>query len=160
MSVLLVPAITLEWNNVQRQDDLRQRTNILRVAWHLSPLSLHKLLQDEAQRKAEDMVAFHRYGHENSDGIRGAEQTLTAGIAWSLFGENICAGAGESQQALDAWVPSPDHYKNLSKAGYTHQGVGTATEPVGATYLNARDGSTFNAAKGFRFWVHFFVALR
>jgi uncharacterized protein YkwD len=75
----------------------------------------------------------------HTDPERGdlAARMRTAGVRWRLLAENLfeqrgCADA--VQCAVDGWLNSPGHKRNLLDAHYTDTGIGIASNKRGTVY--------------------------
>lgn len=86
-------------------------------------LSWNDKLQGAAARHSSDMASRNFFSHTGSDGSNAGTRITQAGYAWRTWGENIAAGYGTVQAAVDGWMASPGHCANLMKPAFRHMGV-------------------------------------
>jgi len=79
-----------------------------------------------ANRHSQDMANFDYFSHIGSDSSSVGERTREAGYQWTHVGENIGAGYSGAKAALDAWLASEGHCKNLMSQEFTEIGVACA----------------------------------
>jgi uncharacterized protein YkwD len=99
-------------------------TNVERRKAGCGPLSTDANLTVSAGRHAEDMVARHFFDHVNPDGQDPFERMAAAGFHGSAMAENIAMGYDSPQAAVDGWMNSDGHRKNILNCGYNRLGVG------------------------------------
>jgi uncharacterized protein YkwD len=102
------------------------RANAERTAAGLPPLSLDPRLNEAAQRHAEDMLLRSYYDHSSLDGGGPSDRVRKSGYAPRLTAENIARGPLSVDEAMDNWLSSRDHRRNLLHPGFTDLGVGIA----------------------------------
>lgn len=78
---------------------------------------------------ARDMAANDFLGHAGSDGRRVDRRASDAGYEWRAIGENVGAGARDVAQAVDHWLGSPDHCRNMLNGDYSEFGAACARAP-------------------------------
>lgn len=106
--------------------EMLERVNAERRAAGLAPLAADPRLDVAAQRHAEDMLARTYYSHNNPEGLTPRQRLLEAGFDAVTVGENIAAGHLTAAAAMDAWLHSSGHRRNILEPGVTHLGVGLA----------------------------------
>lgn len=79
-----------------------------------------------ANRHSQDMANFDYFSHIGSDSSSVGERTREAGYQWKNVGENIGAGYSGAKAALEAWLASEGHCKNLMSQEFTEVGVACA----------------------------------
>ncbi len=76
-----------------------------------------------AQRHAKDMAANNFFEHTGSDGSSFAQRVGEAGYDWQFVGENIAFGYPDAETALNSWLESPHHCRNIMNPDYREMGV-------------------------------------
>jgi uncharacterized protein YkwD len=107
------------------------RTNALRGSYGIRALQEHDTLTQKAEAWAQHMAATGKLSHSNlSDGL--------GGLSWKALGENV----GYSSPTADTlktihnlFVSSAPHRANLLNSGFTHMGVGVATDSRGRVWV-------------------------
>jgi len=79
-----------------------------------------------AQAHSSDMLANNFYSHENRRGQSPFDRLSAAGVGFARAAENISRGQTTAQQALNTWLGSSGHRRNIEECRYTHHGVGLA----------------------------------
>lgn len=82
-----------------------------------------------ARAHARDMAANDFLGHAGSDGRRVDRRASDAGYEWRAIGENVGAGARNVAQAVDHWLGSPAHCRNMLNGDYGEFGAACARAP-------------------------------
>lgn len=90
-------------------------------------LKVDEGVEDIALIKSKDMVDNNYFAHESPTLGLYSDLLKKAGISYRAAGENLVAGYTTAESAVDAWMNSPGHKKNLLNPVYTHTGVGTYT---------------------------------
>lgn len=116
--------------------EMLSRVNDVRRRARLSPLVASPLLDRVSQEHAEDMLARSYSGHRTPEGL-GPSDRARAGGYRSGIGENIVEQRFSAEEALDAWLRSPDHRRNILDPGCREMGLGLA---MGAGYDAAPGG--------------------
>jgi uncharacterized protein YkwD len=62
------------------------------------------------------------------------DRLAAAGYVWQAYGENLALGQTDAVRAVDSWMHSSGHRKNLLNAEFTELGVGYATDRQGRPY--------------------------
>ena len=121
--------------------DVLARANAERAAAGLSPLALDPRLNAAAQAHAEDMLLRSYYNHSTPEGAGAAARVRKSGYPARLVGENIARGPFTVPEAMDNWMASREHRRNLLHPGFTHLGVGIAVgrNSIGNTVLWVQD---------------------
>lgn len=105
--------------------EMLSRVNEVRRRSGLPPLAPNPLLDRVSQEHAEDMLRRSYSGHRTPEGLspsdRAEEDGYHAGI-----GENIVEQRFSVQEALDAWLGSPGHRRNLLDPACRELGLGLA----------------------------------
>jgi len=93
------------------------------------PLRWSSTLAEISLQHAEDMARHNYFSHTGRDGSDPAQRVKRAGYDYRATGENIAAGQMKPEDALKAWLNSPDHCANLMNPAYTEMGVAFAIDP-------------------------------
>lgn len=102
-------------------------TNVERLKHNLRPLSYLQACNDMAQEQSDDMSRHNYFSHTRpaADGRPGEsfmERARRFGLQRGV-GENI-AMTRTAARALEMWMKSPGHRRNILNPSYTHLGVG------------------------------------
>jgi uncharacterized protein YkwD len=116
--------------------EMLERVNAVRRRAGLAPLVANPLLDRVAQKHAEDMLARSYFGHRTPEGMGPSERALAAGYP-SGIGENLVEQRFSVEEALEAWLSSPGHRRNILDPGCRDMGLGLA---VGEGYDAAPGG--------------------
>jgi uncharacterized protein YkwD len=108
------------------------RTNALRSSVGVAPLQQNDVLTRKAEEWAQHMAATGQLAHSNlSDGVES--------LNWTALGENVAYSSpnGDTLAAIhDLFVASAGHRANLVNSGFTHMGVGVATDRSGTVWVS------------------------
>lgn len=119
-----------------------EQTNSFRKEHDLQPLETAELLHKTARDFADYMARTDRYGH-HADGRSPAERARRKEYPFCLIAENIAyAFATEgfetkelASDAVEGWIDSPPHRRNMLKEHVTEIGVAVAqSEQTGVFY--------------------------
>lgn len=116
--------------------DLLARVNGVRRDAGLPALASSPLLDRVSQEHAEDMLARSYSGHRTPEGLGPSERARADGYR-SGIGENIVEQRFSVEEALEAWLGSPGHRRNILDPGCREMGLGLA---VGEGYDAAPGG--------------------
>jgi uncharacterized protein YkwD len=116
--------------------EMLSRVNDVRRRAGLPPLAPNPLLDRISQEHAEDMLARSYFGHRTPEGLGPSERARADGYRPGI-GENLVEQRFSVEEALEAWLGSPDHRRNILDPGCRTLGVGLA---VGAGYDAAPGG--------------------
>ncbi len=116
--------------------EMLARVNGFRRRASLPPLAANPLLDRVSQAHAEDMLRRSYFGHRSPEGLSPSERAWARGYR-SGIGENLVEQRFSAKEALDAWLDSPNHRRNILDPGCREVGLGLA---VGAGYDAAPGG--------------------
>ncbi|HKI01388.1 MAG TPA: CAP domain-containing protein [Thermoanaerobaculia bacterium] len=121
--------------------EMLARVNAERAAAGQPPLSLESRLNAAAQSHAEDMLLRSYYSHASLEGSGPGDRVRKSGYTARMSGENIARGPLSVAEAMDNWMASQEHRRNLLHSGFTELGVGVAVgrNSVGYTVLWVQD---------------------
>lgn len=110
-------------------------TNRVRAEHGLGPLRTDPGLVRAARAHAAENAARGVLDHGSPDPDRDtpAERVARAGVALVEIGENLARIPGDAAaaRAVEGWLASPPHRRNLLDPTFTHVGFGTAAGPGG-----------------------------
>jgi uncharacterized protein YkwD len=96
----------------------RERIGCEALEWHAAAAVI-------AQARSADMYRRNYFDHETPDGRTFIHDLEDAGIeAWGSVAENIALTLAGPASALELWLDSRPHRRNLESCTYTHQALG------------------------------------
>lgn len=125
----------------QARADMLARVNAERATAGLPPMVLDERLNEAAQRHAEDMLLRSYYNHNSLEGRGPGDRVRKSGYAPRIVAENIARGPFTVGEAMDNWMQSREHRRNLLHPAFRDLGVGIAVgkSSVGYTVLWVQD---------------------
>ena len=83
-----------------------------------------------AQIHAEQMARAEQMAHDLPGAAypHSEDRLAAAKYRWTAYGENVAMGQSSAAHALDSWMHSPGHRKNILNPVYTELGVGYAVD--------------------------------
>lgn len=120
----------------ERIASLLALANAQRAKAGVAGLRADPKLMKAAQAQAEQAAAAGRMQHVLPDARYPSPQDrLDAfGYPWQAFAENIAYGHPDAAAAIDAWMKSTGHRKNLLNPTFTELGTGYAIDAAGRPY--------------------------
>jgi uncharacterized protein YkwD len=113
--------------------------NKLRTDAGLEALMWNEQLSNLARVHSQDMAEQKFFSHRGSDGSMVDDRADKLGVAnWSAIGENIAFLRGydeAARSAVERWMESPAHKKNLLDKRWKETGMGVAILPDGTYYF-------------------------
>lgn len=102
----------------------------------LEPLQANYQLMKAAQTLADQAVALDTLAHvlPGARYPKPEDRLRAVGYSWRAFAENIAYGQRTTEAAVEAWMKSPGHRKNLLSPAYTELGTGYAVDASGRPY--------------------------
>lgn len=79
-------------------------------------------LRDAARSHTQDMADTNFFSHSGSDGLQVSDRVTAQGYDWRTVGENIAAGQDTAAQAMDGWIKSAGHCRNIMNPEYVDFG--------------------------------------
>ncbi len=119
----------------QMEAKIRVRINQIRQQYNLEPLSHNDQLAQVARQYSQQMSAQDFFSHTSPDGKTPATRVKSVGVTYRLVGENLfkCTNIPEPvPAAVQGWMDSPGHRKNILRSEYQETGIGVWRE--GNTY--------------------------
>ena len=145
LSLCLSPAAAAQTDPAT---ELYQLINQVRLNAGLTPLAKSTLLQQAAQRHADDLMQKGTAIHAGSDGSNYQQRIREAGYrAWNdglLVNEAIWLGLGSPSDAAKWLLSDPEAHAMFLEQPYREMGVGYAADDQGIHYLVV----TFGARPG------------
>ena len=132
VAVLVIAAVIVVWSQPATAADpsaesaFVARINSLRESKGLAPLQVDSELVGIARRWTDRMVANGHISH-NPNLAGDVDED------WVKLGENVGVG-NDVDQLMDAFIASPEHYKNLVDPDYGYIGVGVSYDDTGRMY--------------------------
>lgn len=80
-------------------------------------------LEEAAVDKSFDMYRNNYFDHSSPNGEKLADQLKTINYNWQTIGENLAQGPTSVSQAVETWLKSEGHCKNIMKPEFTHMGA-------------------------------------
>lgn len=109
--------------------------NGARIAEGLAPYAMNPLLTASAQTHSEYQRDTGQITHTGPDEARPYDRALAAGYPASRVNENIYAGIGGPEKAVEWWLTADEpHRHNVLHPTLREVGVGAATNAQGTTY--------------------------
>lgn len=110
-------------------NEVAELVNEYRISQGLPPMTRVSLLDKAAFAKARNLVSSGVFTHRGG-AVYGIEY-FANGLGYRLndyrlLGENLICGAIEPQHALDAWLQSALHRKNILEPNFSEYGMGFA----------------------------------
>jgi len=116
-------------------DSVLTLVNQERAQYNTSPLTLNNLLTSSAESHARDMLRREYFSHvsPNSKGFKDrikqtgyldVNQATCNCVGWSgSVGENIAKGQPTAKTAMQGWMESPGHRKNILSSDFEEIGI-------------------------------------
>lgn len=79
-------------------------------------------LQTAAFNHSRDMASYNFFSHTGSDGLGAGDRINAAGYSWRSYAENIAAGHRTATGAMESWLASPGHCKNIMSPSVVEMG--------------------------------------
>lgn len=108
------------------RQEMLERINTLRREAGRPPLTLEPRLTTSAQAHADDMLTRTYYSHVTPEGTPPRQRMLAAGYSGEIVAENIAAGQTSVELAVDAWMHSTEHRRNILDPRFQEIGIGMA----------------------------------
>lgn len=112
--------------------------NAERAKRGLSTLAPDARLAAVARAHSLDMARRGYMGHVSPEGLGPDDRAREAGIAFRQFAENVASNLHAEDPvatAVEGWMESRGHRKNILEAKYTRTGVGVAVADDGVVYF-------------------------
>jgi uncharacterized protein YkwD len=103
--------------------------NAVRAKGGCGPLTLNKQLMATAESHARNMAEDDFFGHRDKNGKNFPTRVRAQGYRLSLAAENIAAGQKTPEEAVQAWMNSPGHRKNVLNCKFRETGIAMVYQP-------------------------------
>mmetsp|Transcript_61661 Transcript_61661/g.170553 ORF Transcript_61661/g.170553 Transcript_61661/m.170553 type:complete len:740 (-) Transcript_61661:213-2432(-) len=116
--------------------DLLLFTNEERRRQGLSELRYNKELEKAAQRHAGDMAKNNYFSHDGLNGSDLKDRVATTEYRYTNVGENLFwrTPDNDPSYAVQGWMESQSHRKNMLDPQFTEIGLGYAVDPTNAKH--------------------------
>lgn len=122
------PALSIkqqELVNAANERQIHDITNVIRFRYKLPLLKLNETAAKVARSHSDDMENNQFFDHVSATtGLNPFQRLQQAGVKYQLAGENIAAGYPDSIEAVENWMNSLGHRKNILEKGFTELGAG------------------------------------
>lgn len=88
-----------------------------------APLRWNAQLATAAERHSLDMSDNNFFDHTGTGNTSVGERVNAANYAWQSVGENLAAGQLTLQEAIEGWLSSPGHCRNIMNTRYKEAGL-------------------------------------
>lgn len=105
-----------------RSTELFNETNLQRQKAGLGNLTYSKVLEQAAQKKANDMFSQNYWAHVAPNGKTPWDFILGENYKYTYAGENLAKDFQKSSSVVKAWMNSTTHRDNLLNSNYTQVG--------------------------------------
>jgi uncharacterized protein YkwD len=89
-----------------------------------APVTVDKRLTTAAQEHSQDQADTGEMSHIGSDGSTLGQRITRAGYTWRKVGENVASGTTSAERAMQLWMNSDAHRKNILNCAFEDTGVG------------------------------------
>jgi uncharacterized protein YkwD len=103
--------------------------NTARAKAGCAPLKLNKALMAAANIHARDMAEQNYFGHRDKSGGGIGSRARSQGYRFGLVAENIAAGQETPESAVQAWLDSPGHRRNVLNCRFRETGIAMVYQP-------------------------------
>jgi uncharacterized protein YkwD len=113
--------------------EILKYVNEHRASLGLNALVMNDVINTEAEGHSRNM-ANHKvpFSHDGFDGRADRiRKAITSVFGWA---ENVAYGANNAREAVDMWLKSPGHKKNI-EGNYNLTGIGVAKSADGSLYF-------------------------
>ena len=114
----------------------------------VGPLSWHDYLAEAAGVHTRDMEAHDNLSHTGSDGSDPSDRFSRVMGTRVFAGENVSVGYAGVEQAIQGWVDSPGHCKNMMRPHHRYLGVSGTEETRWWTMKLAGSGTPQSPESG------------
>lgn len=139
--VLVIPGVSEAKGRITPESVL-EGINAERTKVGVAPLESNELLNKVAAAKANDIVKYKYWSHDNpTTGSTPWTWFKSEGYEYQYAGENLAQYFTKTPDLIKGWVNSPTHYSNIIKTNYTETGIAVVgslvvqvfASPVGTT---------------------------
>ncbi|MGD8192607.1 CAP domain-containing protein [Brevibacillus ginsengisoli] len=111
--------------NAAQERQILDLTNVIRYRHKLSSVNWNDQAARVAKAHSDDMESHQFFDHvSTTTGLNPFQRLQKAGLRYQMAGENIAAGYPDAIEAVENWMNSLGHRKNILEKGYSELGVG------------------------------------
>lgn len=103
--------------------------NAARAKAGCQPLRLNSKLMAAAKSHANAMAEQNFFGHAGKDGSKFSSRIKRQGYSYRTAAENIAAGHRTAMQAVQGWLKSAGHRRNILNCRMTETGIAVVYQP-------------------------------
>jgi hypothetical protein len=107
-------------------EELLLLTNKERQNAGVNSLIFNEKLSEAAWKKAQDMFEYNYWAHNSPSGKTPWVFIKSSGYKYVYAGENLARGFTTAENAIKAWMASPDHRSNMLSSNYEDVGFAVA----------------------------------
>jgi len=107
-------------------EELVELTNVRRDRKEAGELRVSSLLEEAAQKKADDMAEKGYFAHHSPEGHTPWHWFEKVGYDYRYAGENLAVNFTEAREVDRAWMESPTHRANIINERFEEIGIATA----------------------------------
>ena len=107
-------------------EKLVELTNIRREEKEVGELLVNPLLEEAAEKKANDMAEKGYFAHNSPEGLTPWYWFEQVGYNYRHAGENLAVNFTETHKVDEAWMRSPTHRANIINKNFEEIGISTA----------------------------------
>lgn len=111
-------------NTSELERRVLELVNIERGNHNVSPLEWNDLLAAAARLHSEDMSTNNFFSHTGSDNSNLMDRINRVGYNFSSAAENLAGSMHTPEQAVQAWMNSEGHRRNILNPDFTELGAG------------------------------------
>ncbi|RPE72062.1 uncharacterized protein YkwD [Pacificibacter maritimus] len=120
------------FTSVASEGQVLAAINAERAKAGLSPLTYNGQLTRAARAHAQDQAANGYFSHTGKNGSQVTDRVKRVGYSYCLIAENLSVGYPSVQGAVQGWMNSAGHRRNILNGRFTDIGIGIAE---GALYV-------------------------
>lgn len=112
---------------IEMEEATRQQINQIRQQNGLQSLQRNKALTQIARNYSERMAVQNFFDHKDPSGNEAVQRVSSAGVTFTLIGENLYRGTNVPEPVQDAvktWMDSPGHRENILRPVFSETGIG------------------------------------
>jgi uncharacterized protein YkwD len=120
------------------EQQVYQKVNEARGKNQAPHLSWNEEVASEARRHAKNIVERRFFAHEDPKRGELSSRLDASGIDWNRCAENLYQENGfenPAEEAVQSWLKSPSHRKNMLDSGLAETGIGAAVGRDGTIYI-------------------------
>lgn len=115
------------WHEVDKASDIEvlEITNVIRERYDAEPVANDVDVAKVAYGHSVDMANNQYFSHDSPTYGSLSDRLSRANVKYTKAGENIAYNYIDAGAAVEGWLNSPGHRKNLLEQSYTYMGEGT-----------------------------------